>query len=107
MANEVDKRARLALDAIRNRYGTEAGEYSTTLFVAHHLEELPAEYWQEHTGTDAPDPAAVLGLLQLKSNWGEDDIENLDFTLPGDVTNYVLSARFDDAGEIDEVSMES
>lgn len=107
MAGEVEKRAKLALDAIRKAYGTESGEFSTTMFVGHHLEELPQDYWQEHTGTDAPDPAAVLGLLELRSNWGEGDIENFDFSLPGDVTNYILSVRFDDAGEIDEVSLES
>ena len=107
MADEVDKRTKLALDAIRKEYGTDAGEFSTTMFVSHHLEELPKDYWQEHTGTDKPEPAAVLGLLELKSNWGESDIENFDFSLPGDVTDYLLSVRFDDAGEIDEISMES
>lgn len=107
MAGEVEKRTELALDAIRKAYGTEAGEFSTTMFVGHHLGELPQNYWQEHTGTDEPDPAAVLGLLELKSNWGDGDIENFDFSLPGDVTDYVLSVRFNDSGEIDEISMES
>ena len=107
MAGEVEKRAKLALEAIRKAYGTEAGEFSTTLFVGHHLEELPRDYWLERIGTDAPNPAAVLDLLEFKSNWGDDDIENFDFSLPGDVTNYVLSARFNDAGEVDEISMES
>lgn len=107
MSDEVDKRSTLAIDAIRKAYGTEAGEFSTTMFVSHHLEELPQDYWQEHTGTGAPDPAAVLGLLELKSNWGDEDIENFDFSLPGDVTDYVLSVRFDDTGEIGEISMES
>lgn len=79
MADEVEKRAKLALDAIRNAYGTEAGEFSTTMFVGHHLEELPQDYWQEHTGTDVPDPAAVLRLLQLKSNWGEGILKTLTF----------------------------
>ena len=107
MAGEVEKRTKLALDAIRQAYGTEAGEFSTTLFVRHHLEELPKDYWQEHAGTDAPDPTVVLDLLEFKSNWGDDDLENFDFSLPGDVTDYVLSVRFDDVGEIDEISMES
>lgn len=107
MAGEVERRAKLALDAIRKVYGTEAGEFSTTMFVEHHLEELPQNYWQERTGSVSPEPAAVLALLELKSNWGESDIENFDFSLPGDVTDYALSARFNDAGEVDEVSMES
>ena len=107
MTVEVERRTKLALDAIRKAYGTEAGEFSTTLFVGHHLDELPQDYWQAHAGTGSPEPAAVLGLLELKSNWGDDDLENFDFSLPGDVTDYVLSVRFDDAGEIDEISMES
>ena len=107
MAGEVEKRAKLALEAIRKAYGTEAGEFSTTMFVEHHLEELPQDYWQKYAGTGTPDPAAVLELLELKSSWGDDDIENFDFSLPGDVTDYVLSVSFDGAGEIDEISMES
>ena len=107
MAGEVEKRTKLALDAIRNAYGTEVGEFSTTMFVTHHLEEIPQDYWQDHTGVGVPEPATVLGLLELKSNWGEGDIENFDFSLPGDVTDYVLSVRFDGAGGIDEISMES
>ena len=107
MAGEVERRKKLALDAIRQAYGTEAGESSTTLFGGHHLDELPQDYWQEHAGTGTPDAAAVLGLLEFKSSWGEDEIEHFDFTLPGDVTDYVLSVRFNEAGGIDEVSMES
>jgi hypothetical protein len=107
MAGEIEKRAKLALDAIRKAYGTEAGEFSTTIFVGHHLEQLPQGYWQERTGTASPEPAAVLELLELKSSWGDSDIENFDFSLPGDVTDYVLSAHFNGAGEIDEISMES
>lgn len=107
MASEVETRANLALDAIRKSYGTEAGEFSTTMFVEHHLAELPQDYWQERTGTASPDHTAVLALLEFKSNWGESDIENFDFSLPGEVTDYVLSARFNETGKIDEISMES
>lgn len=107
MAGEVDKRSKLALDAIRSAYGTEAGEFGANLFVEHHLEEIPQEYWQERTGAAKPDPTAVLALLELRSNWGEGEVENFDFSLPGDVTDYVLSVRFNDAGEVDEISMES
>jgi hypothetical protein len=35
------------------------------------------------------------------------DLENFDFTLPGDVTDYVVSVRFDEKGEIDSLCMES
>lgn len=104
---ELEKRASLALEAIRKAYGTDVGEYSSTMFVHHHLEELPQSYWEELTGTPSPAPEAVLDLLELKSTWGEREMENFDFSLPGNVTDYMLSVRFNDAGEIEELSMES
>ncbi|MUI16138.1 DUF2004 domain-containing protein [Massilia dura] len=30
-----------------------------------------------------------------------------DFSLPDDVTDYVISVRFDDSGEVENISMES
>ncbi|WP_150050984.1 DUF2004 domain-containing protein [Methylomonas rhizoryzae] len=107
MTIEVEKRQKLALDAIKHAFGTEAGEDSVNLFVGHHLEELPQSYWQQHLGSSTPKPTAVIGLLQLRSSWGEDDIEFFDFTLPDEVTDYVVSVHFDGAGKIDGISMES
>jgi len=46
----------------------------------------------------------------LRSHWGDDDdngLEVFDFTLPDDVTDYVISVRFDANGEVEEISMES
>lgn len=82
----------VALAAIRQAHGTDDGEDSIDLFVAHHLEELPQDYWHEQLATATPDSAAVIGLLVCRSSWGKDDVENFDFTLPGDVTDYVVSA---------------
>ncbi|MBT2750042.1 MULTISPECIES: DUF2004 domain-containing protein [unclassified Lysobacter] len=107
MASEIEKRADMGLAAIKQAFGTEADEYGATMFVKHHLEEIPRDYWQKHLGASDPEPSAVLGLLEFRSNWGADEIENFDFSLPEDVTNYVLSVHFDDAGEIDGISMES
>ena len=104
---ELERRKLVALAAIRQAHGTEDGEDSIVLFVAHHLEELPQSYWQEQLATATPDSAAVIGLLAFRSSWGEGDLENFDFTLPGDVTDYVVSAHFDEKGEIDGISMES
>ena len=105
--DEIPKRTTLALDAIRQLFGTQDGEFSTTLFVEHHMEEIPPSYWQTHLGTEKPEPAAVLGLLALTSRWGDGDVENFDFSLPGKVTNYVISVHFDGDGNIDDISMES
>ncbi len=106
-AGESEKRQKLALDAIKQAFGTDSGEDSINLFVEHHLEELPQNYWQELLGASTPPPAAVIGLLQFHSSWGENDIEYFDFTLPNDVTNYVVSVHFDGSGKIDGMSMES
>ncbi|PCJ56937.1 MAG: hypothetical protein COA79_17515 [Planctomycetota bacterium] len=110
MSDEIERRKISALEAIKKSYGTEEGEYNSTLFVSHHLEELDAEYWQKNFGTMSPDPIKVLDYLQLKSHWSEEDdvgIDIFDFTLPGDVTDSVLSVNFDEDGNITSVDMES
>lgn len=108
--DEIKRREMSALTAIRDAFGTEADEYGGTLFVSHLLEELDATYWQSNLATTSPEPEQVLGLLELRSHWGDDDengIDVFDFTLPGNVTSYVLSVRFDETGAIEEISMES
>lgn len=80
------------------------------MFVSHHLEEVDASYWKKHLGAEKPNPSQILEILVLRSHWSDDDddgIQVFDFTLPDDVTDYVISVHFDDAGEIDEISMES
>ncbi len=103
----IEEREKLALEAIKQAFGTEAGENSINLFVEHHLEELPKDYWQQYLASDAPEPSAVIKLLELRSSWGDNEIEYFDFTLPGEVTDYVVSVHFDEAGSIDSISMES
>lgn len=108
--NEVVRRTQVALAAIRKAFGTEEDEFGATLFVSHHLEQLEADEWQSIAASSTPTPGEVLGLLQLRSHWGDDEedgIDVFDFTLPGDVTDYVVSVRFDEAGEVENISMES
>lgn len=108
--DEVARRKSAALTAIKRRFGTEEGEFDVNLFASHHLEELDSAYWQSHLGTKEPERALVLNILELRGHWGDDDdegIEVFDFTLPDDVTDYVISVRFDEDGEIEEISMES
>lgn len=104
---EFEIRRQKALAAIHQAFGTEAGEDSINLFVEHHLDEMPPEYWEQQLGVAAPAPESVLGLLVCRSSWGENDLENFDFSLPGDVTQYVVAVHFDAAGEVDGLSMES
>jgi hypothetical protein len=100
-------RQKQAFDAIKQAFGTESGGESVNLFVEHHLEELSPDYWQQHLGNQKPSPASALSLLELKSSWGESDVEYFDFTLPEDATDYVVSVHFDESGAIDCISMES
>ena len=106
--NEIKKREAAARAAIKKSFDPADEESAVTLFVSHHLEELDSAYWQKHFSTPKPDPQRILDSLVLRSHWGGDDeMETFDFTLPDDVTNYVICVKFDEAGEISEVDMES
>lgn len=94
-----------ALEGIKKSSGTEQGEYGIDEFVSHHLEELPKSYWEKHLGTSKPSNEQVIDLLVLRSKWEDEEV--YDFTLPDDVTDYVVSVSFDEDGEIDDIVMES
>ena len=97
-------RARTALEQL---LGTEEGDDSVDLFVQHHLDEIEADYWIAHLGTPTPAASAVLGLLQPREPWGDDGSVHIDFSLPGDVSQYVLSVELDEDDEVIGVSMDS
>lgn len=108
--SELEKRIAAARAAIHSQFGTSEDENGVSLFVSHHLEEIDKDYWITHLGSSQPEPIRVLDLLVLRSHWGPDDeegLDNLDFTLPKDVTDYVLSVGFNDAGLVTGISMES
>jgi hypothetical protein len=94
-----------ALEGIKKSSGTEQGEYGIDEFVTHHLEELPQSYWEKHLGTSEPSHEQVINLLVLRSKWEDEEV--YDFTLPEEVTDYVVSVSFDEDGEIDDIVMES
>tara|TARA_Y100001960_G_C14448129_1_gene715961 strand:+ start:466 stop:768 length:303 start_codon:yes stop_codon:yes gene_type:complete len=98
-------REKKALEAIKNASNTELGECSIDEFVSHHLEELPIHYWEAHLDSATPSSEKVIGLLILSSEW--DDEEVYDFTLPDEVTDYVVSVSFDEDGNLENITMES
>jgi len=105
---EIARRTTAAIAAIRKSLGEE--DSAVSMFASHHVEELDAAYWKKHAKAAKPSVKQVVDLLELRSHWGDDDedgIDTFDFTLPGDVTNYVVSVRFDEDGEVEDVSMES
>lgn len=112
--DEIQRRTVVALNAIKQAFGSEGDEHGATRFVSHHLAELSADYWQEHCGTAQPETKQVLEILTLQSHWGEDEeeeeedgIDHFDFSLPGGVTDYVISVSFDEDGEVEDITMES
>jgi len=108
MKSDVRKaREESARKAIHALLGTKEAEYSVNGYVEHHLEQLPEEYWVRHLGSARPKAEAVLDLLQLRGTWRDGGVECFDFTLPDDVTNYVLCVRIDARGGIESVEMES
>jgi len=107
---ELERRKEAALAAIRAAFGTAEDEFGATLFVSHHLEELAGAYWEKHLNTATPAPFQVLELLVFQSHWSDEDddgMDTFDFTLPEEVTNYVVSVRFNEAGNVEEITMES
>lgn len=106
--DEIKRREASARAAIKRAFGTPDDEFGATLFVEQHLEELDTNYWKKHLSSETPDPRLILDLLELRSHWGGDDeIDTFDFTLPEQVTNYVISVKFDEAGDVSGITMES
>ena len=106
--DEIKRHEAAARAAIKKAFGTADDEFGATLFVSHHLEELDSCYWKQQFSTEKPNPQIILDSLVLRSHWGGDDeIDTFDFTLPEDVTDYVISVSFDEAGEVSGITMES
>ena len=106
--DEIKRREAVARAAIKKAYGTADDEDGPTLFVSHHLEEIDSAYWKQHFSTETPDPQRILDALVLRGHWGGDDeIDTFDFTLPEDVTDYVISISFDELGDVSGITMES
>ena len=105
---EIKKREAAARVAIKRAFNPADDESAVALFISHHLQELDSGYWKKHFSSEKPDAQRILDSLVLQSHWGGDDeIDTFDFTLPEDVTNYLISVSFDDVGEVSYITMES
>ena len=111
---EVEHRRRIAFEAIQRSSGDGVKEDSVGVFISHHLKEIGSAFWSKHCKTEHPSPSQVIDILILQSHWGDDDeeeggegIQHFDFTLPDDVTHYVISVSFEENGEISGIEMES
>jgi len=107
--SKFERRRVAALAAIKGAFAAE-GDDDVSLFVSHHLDELDGDYWRQQLATPRPTPEQVISLLELRSHWSEandEELDTFDFTLPGDVTNYVIAVEFDEDGKVEQISMES
>lgn len=106
----VEGREQLARIAMRAALENQQAEDSVELFIQHHLEEIEPSYWKKYCGTSTPTLVQVLSLLVLDHQWDDGDVESydmLDFTLPDEITNYVICVSFNENGQVFDISMES
>lgn len=106
----VKGREQLARAAMRAALENQQAEDSVELFIQHHLEEIEPDYWKKYSGSALPTPLQVLDLLVLAAPWESDEIDSremLDFTLPDEITQYVICVSFNTKGQVIDISMES
>ncbi|OEC88854.1 DUF2004 domain-containing protein [Acinetobacter sp. YK3] len=106
----VKGREQLARAAMRAALENQQAEDSVELFIQHHLEEIEPDYWKKYSGSALPTPLQVLDLLVLAAPWESDEIDSremLDFTLPDEITQYVICVSFDAKGQVIDILMES
>lgn len=106
----VKGREQVARVAMRAALENQQAEDSVELFIQHHLEEIEPAYWEKYSGSAVPKPLQVLDLLVLADQWESDEIDHremLDFTLPDEITQYVICVCFDAQGQVIDISMES
>jgi hypothetical protein len=107
-AQEIKRRETAARAAFKHGFNPFDERSEVALFISHHLEEIESVYWEKHFSVAKPDPRLILDSLVLRSHWGGNDGQQIfDFTLPEDVTNYVISVSFNNKGEVADISMES
>ncbi|SDY53779.1 DUF2004 domain-containing protein [Acinetobacter kyonggiensis] len=105
---KLEQKARAAMLSV---YQNDTDDNAVRLYAEHHLEELEPEYWLKNLGTATPQPLQILKVLELSPHidWvlGEDENYRIDFTLPEEVTQYVLCVELDRDEMVVGISMES
>ena len=108
---QIQRLEQKARAAILSAYQRSTDENQVRLYAEHHLEELEPAYWLKNLGTATPQPLQVLKVLELSPHvdWTLEQDENyrIDFTLPEEVTQYVLCVELDRDESLVGISMES
>lgn len=110
--NNFKEREQKAKNAILQSYLQDTAlDNQVRLYVEHHLQEISPQYWQKHTGLTRPNAKQVIELLSTKRFLNfhsvEENDDSIDFSLPENVTSYVLCVAFDEDGNVEDISMES
>lgn len=98
--SQVD-RQQAALYAIKNSEGTPYWEGGVKPFLSHCIDEVDSEYWVSEMGTPNPSYSDILELIMFKEY--RDNNQALDFTLPENVTAYVIRVSFNEDDEVADI----
>lgn len=109
----VEKRVAEAHVALLSDLKSAGDDNEVKEYIEHHLDELEKGYWSEVCGSSNPSVCEVAIKLTVQPFWleealqGESDLDRVDFTLPRDVTDYVLCVEYSEDGEFQNISMQS
>ncbi len=76
------------------------------LYIEHHLEEIPQIEWEKIFGK-IPNQEEFIDLLELQSSYEYEGFIFYDYSLPKDITDYVICIKTDKNNTLIEISMES
>ena len=109
----VEKRVAEAHAALLSELKNAGDDSEVTEYIEHHLDELEEGYWSEVCGASNPSVSEVAAKLTVQPFWleealqGEADLDRVDFTLPRDVTDYVLCVEYSEDGDFQDIRTES
>ena len=103
---QLENLEKRALEAIKNAYGTPEGKDNVTEFVTYCQNEIHFAYWMKFLDTMRPEPQQVLDMLYFASHWSDGAADVLEFALPEDILDSVLSVQFDEDGNLVDIAID-
>ena len=97
----------VAFAAIRKDYDDSPMEGVVGRFISHHREIFDREEWEGASIPYPPTSVDVLAAIECREIWEDAEAYMCDFSLPADLTNYVICVRIGRGGDVESVDMES